>query len=96
MSLPAMFAAQVTRTPNAAAISCDGRSMTYRELDDAANGLARQAQMDLTNAYNVAAAQPCAGSAGHDASGGSVSENLSQPWRRWRMERGTSPGDRDR
>ncbi|MGV0069339.1 non-ribosomal peptide synthetase, partial [Mycobacterium colombiense] len=40
VSIPASFAAQVARTPEAAAISCDGRSMTYRELDDASNRLA--------------------------------------------------------
>ena len=40
MSIPALFAAQVARTPEAVAISCDGRSMTYRELDEAANRLA--------------------------------------------------------
>jgi amino acid adenylation domain-containing protein/thioester reductase-like protein/non-ribosomal peptide synthase protein (TIGR01720 family) len=40
VSVPVLFAAQVARTPNAVAISCDGRSMTYRELDEAANRLA--------------------------------------------------------
>ena len=32
-----VFAAQVARTPQAVAISCEGRSVTYRELDEAAN-----------------------------------------------------------
>ena len=40
VSIPAMFAAQVTRAPEAVALSFDGRSMTYRELDEAANRLA--------------------------------------------------------
>ena len=40
VSIPVLFAAQVARAPEAVAISCDGRSMTYRELDEAANRLA--------------------------------------------------------
>ena len=40
VSVPVLFAAQVARTPEAVAISCGGRSMTYRELDVAANRLA--------------------------------------------------------
>ncbi|BBZ69419.1 hypothetical protein MPRS_05120 [Mycobacterium paraseoulense] len=40
VSLPALFAAQVARTPEAVALVCGGRSMTYRELDEAANSLA--------------------------------------------------------
>ena len=40
MSIPVLFAAQVARTPEAVALSCEGRSMTYRELDEAANRLA--------------------------------------------------------
>ncbi len=39
-SIPALFTAQVARTPEAQAISFAGRSMTYRELDEAANRLA--------------------------------------------------------
>ena len=40
VSVPVLFAAQVARTPEAVAVSCAGRSMTYRELDEAANRLA--------------------------------------------------------
>ena len=40
VSIPVVFAAQVARAPEAVAISCAGRSMTYRELDEAANRLA--------------------------------------------------------
>ncbi|WAJ47599.1 amino acid adenylation domain-containing protein [Mycobacterium sp. Aquia_216] len=41
VSIPELFAAQVARAPEAVAISCAGRSMTYREVDLAANRLAR-------------------------------------------------------
>ncbi|MCV7065528.1 amino acid adenylation domain-containing protein, partial [Mycolicibacterium farcinogenes] len=40
MSIPGLFAAQVGRAPEAVAVSFGGRSMTYRELDDASNRLA--------------------------------------------------------
>ncbi len=40
VSVPVLFAEQVARTPEALAISCEGRSMTYRELEEAANRLA--------------------------------------------------------
>ena len=40
VSVPVLFAAQVARTPEAVAVSFEGRSMTYRELDEAANRLA--------------------------------------------------------
>jgi amino acid adenylation domain-containing protein/non-ribosomal peptide synthase protein (TIGR01720 family) len=39
-SIPAVFATQVARAPQARAVTCEGRSMTYRELDEAANRLA--------------------------------------------------------
>ncbi|BBZ28129.1 hypothetical protein MMAD_24240 [Mycolicibacterium madagascariense] len=41
-SIPELFAAQVERTPAAVAVRFEGRSTTYRELDQAANRLARQ------------------------------------------------------
>jgi amino acid adenylation domain-containing protein len=40
VSIPVLFAAQVARTPEAVAISFEDRSMTYRELEEAANRLA--------------------------------------------------------
>ena len=39
VSIPALFAAQVARTPEAVAATSDRRSITYRELDEAANRL---------------------------------------------------------
>ena len=40
-SLPVLWAAQVARTPDAIALTCEGRPTTYRELEEAANRLAR-------------------------------------------------------
>ena len=40
VSIPVLFAAQVVRAPEAVAVTCEGRSMTYRELEEAANRLA--------------------------------------------------------
>ncbi|WP_156655983.1 AMP-binding protein, partial [Mycobacterium sp. 852002-51971_SCH5477799-a] len=40
VSIPVLFAAQVSRTPEAVALTCGGRSWTYRDLDEAANRLA--------------------------------------------------------
>ena len=40
VSIPELFVGQVSRAPEAAAVTFDGRSMTYRELDEAANRLA--------------------------------------------------------
>jgi glycopeptidolipid biosynthesis protein len=40
VSIPGFFAAQVARTPAAVAVTFEGLSMTYRELDEAANRLA--------------------------------------------------------
>ena len=42
ISVPLLFAAQVTRSPEGVAVTCHGRSLTYRELDDAAIRLAHQ------------------------------------------------------
>ena len=40
VSVPVLFAAQVARAPEAVALTCGERSLTYRELDEAANRLA--------------------------------------------------------
>ncbi|ORA13064.1 non-ribosomal peptide synthetase, partial [Mycobacterium arosiense] len=40
VSIPALFAEQVARTPDAVAVTFEARSMTYRELDEASNRLA--------------------------------------------------------
>ncbi|MCV7308133.1 non-ribosomal peptide synthetase [Mycobacteroides immunogenum] len=41
VSIPELFAAQVAHIPNAVALTFQGRSSTYRELDERANRLAR-------------------------------------------------------
>ena len=40
VSIPGLFAAQVARSPEAVAVVCGRRSLTYRQLDEAANRLA--------------------------------------------------------
>ncbi|MFO7166181.1 MAG: amino acid adenylation domain-containing protein, partial [Mycolicibacterium hassiacum] len=39
-SIPGRFAEVVARCPDAVAVTCEGRSLTYRELDEASNRLA--------------------------------------------------------
>jgi amino acid adenylation domain-containing protein len=41
-SIPEMFSAQVARAPEAVALTCEGRSMNYRELDASADRLAHE------------------------------------------------------
>jgi amino acid adenylation domain-containing protein/non-ribosomal peptide synthase protein (TIGR01720 family) len=40
VSIPTMFTAQAARTPEAQALTCEGRSWSYRELDDSTNRFA--------------------------------------------------------
>src|ERR1700758_4022397 len=40
VSVPVLFAEQVARTPEAVALTFDGRSLTYLQLDEASNRLA--------------------------------------------------------
>ena len=40
VSIPVLFAAQVARTPQAVALTFQDRSMTYRQLEEAANRVA--------------------------------------------------------
>ncbi|MFF1520376.1 AMP-binding protein, partial [Streptomyces sp. NPDC058305] len=41
-SVPAAFATQALRSPDAVAVRCDGRELSYRELDERANQLAHR------------------------------------------------------
>src|SRR5262249_50923138 len=41
VSIPEVFAAQVARAPKAAAIRFEGRTLTYRQLDESSNRLAQ-------------------------------------------------------
>ncbi|CDO88384.1 non-ribosomal peptide synthetase [Mycobacterium triplex] len=57
VSIPATFAKHVERTPEAVAVTFEGRSTTYRELDEAANRLAHLLVSEGVGPGNVVALQ---------------------------------------
>ena len=78
VSIPALFAAQVARAPQALALTFEGRSWTYRELDEASNRLAHL----------------LAGSRGGPRASGWrcwCSVRLRRSWRCWRCSRPGRP-----
>ncbi|OBK56796.1 hypothetical protein A5657_00005 [Mycobacterium kubicae] len=55
LSIPALWAAQVARTPDAQALTSQARSMTYRELEEAANRMAHRLVEHGAGANNAVA-----------------------------------------
>ncbi|EUA33536.1 putative PEPTIDE SYNTHETASE NRP domain protein [Mycobacterium xenopi 4042] len=69
-SIPELFAAQVERTPHAVALSDGQRSMTYRQLDQAANRLAHLLAAHGAAPASLWPAAVAVGTRGHGDPGG--------------------------